>query len=637
MNKQFLILLLILVQSFLSYAQTDTLTFDINKRYQTIEGFGGAMYYTAGGLVAHPNKQQIYDYIFKDLGTTILRVCNQYINETGGANKTLDAEVSIALEANKRTPTDLMVSAWSPPPAYKSNHNVSNFGTQASLDTNANGQFVYGPYAKWWYNSLLQFQKRGVPVKYLSIQNEPNFPAGYDACIFMPKEQTVYDDSLKRNVKVASYATAFSNVYDTIYKYKDSLLQMPKMIGPELLGIYRWYSPYMTDYTSQMNMSKCYGIAHHLYTGGNTSYANQYISSLSYLNQYYPSKPRFQTEYSEGNWFFTAQLIHNTLFTEHASSYIMWTYAWSNNGSSLIDFDLGTDTTKWRNKNGYIVTKKFYAFKQFSNFIKPGWQMIDITPSDTLIAASAFISPDSSQVAVVIVNNSGKQIKVNLNPIGFSIAKGDIYLTNTTYNCSLAGSFNAKQNILPVSSIITYLLTRTPPLAIKDVNFKATNNIYDISCSWETDGNQVNYFELQKSYDRVNFTTIATIYPTTINAYKYTDSINSINRSSIYYRLKIIEKTNLIDYSTVSIVNLNVSKRNIVVYPNPLRNTIFFSGLGLSKVIISDNSGKIVYSKSTNSASSQNSFTPNLIKGVYFIKLVLDNGEIQTEKIIYQP
>ncbi len=637
MYKIILVLVLLMGQSYHAFSQTDTLTIDVNKRYQVIEGFGGAMYYTAPALVAHPNKQKIYDYLFKDLGTTILRVCNQYINENGGKNTYLDAETSIALEANKRTPTDLMVSAWSPPPAYKSNHNISNYGTQASLDTNVNGQFVYGPYAKWWYNSLLQFQKRGVSVKYLSIQNEPNWPASYDACIFRPTEQVIYDDSLKKNVKVASYATAFSNVYDTIFKYKDSLIQVPKMIGPELIGIHRWYAPYTTDYTNKMDMSKCYGIAHHLYTGGNTSYANQFIPNLSYLNQYFPNKPRFQTEYSEGNWFFTAQLIHNSLFTEHASSYVLWTYAWNNNGSSLIDFDSGTDTTKWRNKNGYTITKKYYAVKNFSNFIKPGWQMIDITPSDTLIAASAFISPDSSQIAVVIVNNSGRQIKVNLNPIGFSIAKGDIYLTNSTYNCALAGAFNAKQNILPVSSVITYLLTRTPPLAIKEVKLKAIKENNKVICSWKVDASQINNFELQKSYDGTNFSTIATIYSNASNNYTYNDSINSVNIPSIYYRLKIVEKTNQTDFSTVSCISIGVSKRKILVYPNPIHNTIFFNGMGLTKVIISDESGKIILVNNTKAGSNQNCLTPNLRKGVYLLKLQLDNGETQTEKIIYQP
>ena len=637
MYKIILVLVLLMGQSYHAFSQTDTLTIDVNKRYQVIEGFGGAMYYTAPALVAHPNKQKIYDYLFKDLGTTILRVCNQYINETGGKNTYLDAETSIATEANKRTPTDLMVSAWSPPPAYKSNHNVSNYGTQASLDTNADGQFVYGPYAKWWYNSLLQFQNRGVSVKYLSIQNEPNWPASYDACVFRPTEQLVYDDSLKKNVKVASYATAFSNVYDTIFKYKDSLIQFPKMIGPELIGIHRWYAPYTTDYTNKMDMSKCYGIAHHLYTGGNTSYANQFITNLGYLKQYFPTKPRFQTEYSEGNWFFTAQLIHNSLLTEQASGYVLWTYAWNNNGSSLIDFDSGTDTTKWRNKNGYIVTKKYYAVKQFSNFIKPGWQMIDITPTDTLIAASAFISPDSSQVAVVIVNNSGRQIKVNLNPIGFSIAKGDIYLTNSTYNCALAGSFNAKQNILPVSAIITYVLTRTTPLPIKEISFKADIVNKNVLCSWKSDLIDLNNFELQKSFDGNNFITITSILPNSSKEYTFYDSMSTPKTTSAYYRLKIISKSNSIDYSKVLSLNLNEVKRNIVLFPNPIQSTLHFSGKGLSQVVISDELGKLIFTHEANPNSLQNCFNPNLKKGIYFVKMIFDNGETQTEKLISQP
>ena len=78
-------------------------------------------------------------------------------------------------------------------------------------------------------------------------------------------------------------------------------------------------------------------------------------------------------------------------------------------------------------------------------------------------------------------------------------------------------------------------------------------------------------------------------------------------------------------------------KRKILVYPNPIHNTIFFNGIGLKKVFIYDESGKIVYSNITNENIIKNSCTPDLKKGIYFLKLLLDNSETQFEKIFFQP
>ena len=173
-------------------------------------------------------------------------------------------------------------------------------------------------------------------------------------------------------------------------------------------------------------------------------------------------------------------------------------------------------------------------------------------------------------------------------------------------------------------------------MAIKDVNFKASLSGNNVVCSWLNDI-QVNKFELQKSYDGTTFSTITTINRSTSPNYTFYDTSNSKNISVVYYRLRFIEKSNQADCSSVSSVSFKASKMNILVYPNPIHNTIYFSGLGLSKVVIYDASGKIVSTNTANANNVQNNFTPNLKKGVYFLKMLLADGEIQTEKIIYQP
>ena len=622
-----------------SFSQV-SLTVNTNNRYQQIEGFGGSIFYYCDWLVVHSRRQQIYDYLFKDLGTTILRTGNHYYNENA-SNPFIDKEATVIAEANKRTPTDVLLSSWSPPATYKSNKSIYNYGTKATLDTNANGKYVYGSYAKWWYNSLLEYKKRGVAVKYVSMQNEPNWAPSYEACIFMPKEQLTYDDSLKRNVKVASFGTAFSHVYDTIFKYKDSLPMMPRMLGPELFGIEKAYSPNLPSYTANMDMTKCYGINHHLYTGGNTKYAQTFVSNLTYINTVYPTKPKFQTEFSTGNWFFTAGLIQNSLIYEKASGYLVWCYSWPNNSTSLVSIQSPFDSAKWTNKNGYTVTKTYYAVKQFSKFIRPDWRMVGITPSDSVLSASAFISPDTTQMSVVVVCNSkvSKTISID-SSIGFTIGSGKLYVTDSTRNCALVDTYTAKQKVvLTPMSINTFVLDRAFPLPITISDFKVNliaNNA--VSCKWKSEIAAYSPFSfiIEKSNDGVSFKQIATISSQNgVTSYSYTDPINT--KSNLFYRIKIVTQDNKSSYSNVALLKNNPESRSFCIKPNPARNRIVLTGNGLKKVSISDVSGKVMFTKSLNADISENTIKPTLSQGVYWVNVVFEDGSSQVEKVVYFP
>ena len=440
-----------------NFSKTTLLTFNTKTRFRTIEEFGVAKFYYDDWVSLNPNLNNIYDYLFKNLGTTILRLGNEYMHE-GGDNPGMTTSAEIVEEANKRTPTDLLLFTWSPTAAHKSNHDTRNHDKKASLDTNTKGEFVYWDYAKWWYNSLLEYDYRGMPIKYLSIQNEPNWGPGYEGCIFNPKKQVIYDDSLKRKVRVASYAEVFERVYDTINKYKNHLAITPKMIGPEVFGTEKKWSLNITEYTKNMDLSKCYGINHHLYTGGSPKNANSYICNLQYLHGSYPTKPLFQTEYSEGDWLFTAQLIQNSLLYEQATSYILCTYAWPNSDGALISTKNPRDKSHWHTKIGYTIILKYYAVNQFTNFIKPNRQMISITPSDTILSASAFISPKNDSVSIVLINSRNETRSMKVNPSYFSISSGKMYRTSSNDSCVFIGKYTKDSILVLPKSILTISL-----------------------------------------------------------------------------------------------------------------------------------------------------------------------------------
>ena len=56
-------------------------------------------------------------------------------------------------------------------------------------------------------------------------------------------------------------------------------------------------------------------------------------------------------------------------------------------------------------------TKKFYFFKQFSKFVKPGYSRIEME-SPTGLSLCAFMSPDQKKVVVVAINTTDSPFKL---------------------------------------------------------------------------------------------------------------------------------------------------------------------------------------------------------------------------------
>lgn len=285
-----------------------------NTKKQTIDGFGGSIAYYENWVVSHPKRTMIYDYLFRDLGLSILRSRNMYMNE---------------------------------------------------------------------------------------------------GCIFMPTEQTVFDKKLAKNVKVASYAKAFNAVYDTLAKYKSSLNMYPKMIGSEVLGIENAWSGRPGDYTKYMDMSKCYAVAHHLYTGTD---AATMVTNMTVLNNAYPTIPKMQTEYSDKDWFTLSQIIHNSLVYENVSAYLVWEIIWP--GSDFIDMENPWTSGSWVNTNGFKVGTKYYAFKQFANFIKPGYNPAKSITTIALQVASQIsgipTNPREENLVLAFPNPFSSEVTLNL-------------------------------------------------------------------------------------------------------------------------------------------------------------------------------------------------------------------------------
>src|ERR1017187_2315168 len=258
-----------------------TATIDTTKTYQTIEGFGGAIAFYSGWVTAHPYKQEIYTNALSGLNLSMLRLGDWYRYQTPLPG--FDAAAAeIVSNANRILghPIPVLMSSWAPPAFLKSNGQVGNGGTLVFT----NGGFAYTNFANYWYDSLLAYRSNGVSPTWISIQNEPDWAAGYDSCVFHPTEDTV------NGTNYASYSKAL----DATYQRLTNLPSPPKILAPEVVGL--GYND-VQNYAATMHSNSFYGVAHHLYGGSSDGTPDGYNANLSALTNVFPSKPRFMTEY----------------------------------------------------------------------------------------------------------------------------------------------------------------------------------------------------------------------------------------------------------------------------------------------------------------------------------------------------
>ena len=420
-----------------------TATIDSTKTYQTIEGFGGATAFYANWISDHPYKQEIYTNAFAGLNLSMLRLGNWYRYPT---SFNFDVPASdIVSNANRILghPVPVLMSSWAPPAFLKSNGQTGNGGTLVFT----NGGFAYTNFANYWYDSLLAYRSNGISPTWISIQNEPDWAAGYDSCVFHPTEDTV------NGTNYASYSKAL----DATFQRLTNLPTTPKILAPEVVGI--GYND-VQNYAATMNSNSFYGVAHHLYGGSTDGTPDGYISAMQGVTNVFPGKPKFMTEFGYTNMIQAACLIHDCLTVEQVVGFNFWSLVWPVGGVGLINQENPYNLSSWTNappgtttqSHGYWLTPSYWAMKHFSYFINPGYKRVDATDNDTNVRTSAFLSPDNLRLVVVLINtNASASSAMTLNTSTFSVGKSSVYQTADTNTFQSLGSLTNSQTLPPLS------------------------------------------------------------------------------------------------------------------------------------------------------------------------------------------
>jgi O-glycosyl hydrolase len=110
----------------------------------------------------------------------------------------------------------------------------------------------------------------------------------------------------------------------------------------------------------------------------------------------------------------------------------------------------------------YYLTKKYYVMGNYTNFIRPGDQIISSGSNATSVAA---YDPSTSTLVIVTYNNTKKSVSMTYNLTNFAAASGPAtpYRTSanqnlvTLSNITITG--NAFSASLPANSVTTFVIT----------------------------------------------------------------------------------------------------------------------------------------------------------------------------------
>ena len=181
----------------------------------------------------------------------------------------------------------------------------------------------------------------------------------------------------------------------------------------------------------------------------------------------------------------------------------------------------------------------------------------------------------------------------------------------------------------------TLIVTACGALPVKLGSFTGSYLNGTASINWQTSQELNNdHFELFKSYDAVNFVSVAKIagagLSNIIKNYTYQDHVGGVNH--VYYRLKQVDIDGKETFSAIIKISIG-TKGGVEIFPNPFSNnftvTISSTKTTIATLKIQSTTGQLVYSKilslsKGNNSSVITSLPSALGSGVYYINVVND-------------
>lgn len=470
---------------------------DWNAVKQTIDGFGASgAFHMANNLKGWGTEQtrdEILDLLFsqeKGIGLSWVRnmVGDGGLKEDGtqwghaqdGPNPTFwptentkcwdescgfwDDQIWLMNEAKERGVTNFMSSVWSPPAWMKENNSVINGGFLKKE--------YYQDFAEYISEYLQEYKQRfGIEIQAISPANEPNTVVGYSSSEWTPEQLHEFvKEYLIPTFKANNIGTKI--ILPEEEKFSEDLA-LPLLQDPDISADL----PIVAVHDYHRNSAPL-------------PVANA-LEKKVWMTEMFPRQgyPRDVTIETGIEW---AKYVHKYLTETNASLVNYW---WvlnrnSDSNSGLLHLDLEDNTS-------YYLSKRLFAFGQYTKFIRPGAIRIDATAKPAPgVYASAFKDPDTGEFSIVIVNENEYEKNLELELANFEADEVTPYLTDEEKN--LEKSNNLKfangvlKSVLPSRSIVTLVGTGNkidihPNKEYRIVN-KQTGEVLEIKNSQNKDG-----------------------------------------------------------------------------------------------------------------------------------------------------
>jgi glucosylceramidase len=282
---------------------------------------------------------------------------------------------------------NLFASPWSPPGWMKDNNDMLHGGKLKPE--------FYDSWAMYYTKFIKEYEKEGIPVWGITIQNEPMATQKWESCIYTGEEERDFvknhlGPTMQKEGLADKKIIAWDHNRDLIYQRAQTYFNDPEA-SKYIWGIgFHWYESW---------------------SGGDQMYEN-----LKKVHESFPDKNLLFTEGSAENF--------------DAKRYTAWALGEKYGKSMINDFNNGmVGFTDWNilldetggpnhvqnfcfapvhgdTKTGQLIyTNAYYYIGHFSKFIQPGAKRISSTASRSQLLTTAFRNEDGK--TVVIVMNQG--------------------------------------------------------------------------------------------------------------------------------------------------------------------------------------------------------------------------------------
>jgi uncharacterized repeat protein (TIGR01451 family) len=198
---------------------------------------------------------------------------------------------------------------------------------------------------------------------------------------------------------------------------------------------------------------------------------------------------------------------------------------------------------------------------------------------------------------------------------------------NTYYNYRAAQSSTS-------TTIIKAVVT---PLKMMSYELRMMND-KTIENKWQT-ANEVNvsHFNIQRSINGKEFITIGKV-SSGKSSYEFIDNKLPItnDKLTLSYRLEVVDKDGKMQYSEVRQLSMRNEQLAINVFPNPAKDVITIESKEAKELQIIDYLGRIIIDKKIIFNQPTIINVQGFLKGVYVVKMVMNNNTTLFEKFIKQ-